>query len=311
MATADRGRAPPQKLRTTVRHGSWTVLVSFLLGCAGGCALPAHSQGPSWFDCARAGGQADPNAVTIETTLLELKPGDPYISQELWQDTDELVVGLELRERLRDNGLRVGQLIGTPPVGFQTMLLSPQCCTHPKRLLVPSGKMIPQYASPVVLPHCSFEVVLDAGKTELEADQVRFCFDVVPTLTADGRTRLSFTPKVETGENLLPFQASPEQSSWVLRIERPSRKYPELGWEVTLAPGEYVVIGCRPEKKGSFGASAFIQDDESACVQRLLVIRTNRALPTAAELAQDDMPRIGPAPLAVQAAQPVARGQDR
>jgi hypothetical protein len=299
-----------QTVRGTVRHACWLALLALLLGCAGGCTAPAHTQGPSWLECVRAGTAIDPNVVMIETALLELPIGDPYITRELWQDTDELVVGLKLREALGENGLRVGQLIGSPPVGFQTLLLSPQCCTNPARLTVPSGKAIPQYLGPV-LPHSSFEVVLEDGKTELEGDQVRFGFDVTPTLTGDGRTRLAFTPKVETSGNVLPFRAAPEESSWVLRVERPTRRYAELGWEVTLAPGQYLVIGCRPEMLGSLGRCALVQDEGTRPVQRLLVIRTNRATLATAELATDEPTRAGPAPLAVQAAQPVFRGQER
>jgi hypothetical protein len=284
------------------------MLVPVLLCGAGGCTLSPHSQGPSWVDYVRAGATLDANTVLIETALIEHPLGDPFLCHELWQDTDELLVGLQCREALHDNGLRVGQLIGTPSVGFQTLLLSPRSCANPARLLVPSGKLIPLYTGAVV-PHSSFEVVLDGGKTELEADQVRFGFDMVATLTSDGRTRLAFAPKVETGERLLPFQASPEQSTWVMRIERPSRKFAELGWEVTLAPGQYLAIGCIPEMTASLGQSAFVDDD--ARRQRLLVIRTNRAAAVSGDCVSDDSLRGGPAPLAVQAAQPVFGGKDR
>jgi hypothetical protein len=154
--------------------------------------------------------------------------------------------------------------------------------------------------------------VLESGKAELEVNQARFGIDVVATLTTDGRSRLVFTPKVETGENLLPFQASPEQSSWVLRIERPSRKFTELSWEVKLSPGQYLVVGCRPEKNASFGQCAFVQEDAALPVQRLLVIRTNRATAPDNDLAADEALRSGPSPpLAMQAAMATVRARDR
>jgi hypothetical protein len=259
------------------------------------------------MDCLRAATPIDPNMISIETALIERPLGDSYIGRELWQDTDELLVGLEQRQVLQENGLRVGQLVGPPPVGFQTLLLSPRCCSNPARLLVPNGRMIPQYLG-AIRQHASFEVLIGYNKTELEADQVRFGFDVVPTLTNDGRTRLTFTPTVETGEKLLPFQASPEDSSWVLRIERPSRKFTDLSWEVTLAPGDYVVVGCLPERRGSLGESAFVEEEAAVPTQRLLVIRTNRATLPTSELGADEGTRTGrTAPLAVQATQPIYR----
>jgi hypothetical protein len=280
------------------------VLIALVVGCAGGCTATSQSQGPTWTDCMRAGAPVDPNILIVETALIQRPLGDPYLCGELWRDTDELFVGLELRETLKENGLRVGRLIGNPPVAFQTLLLAPDCCANPKRLYVPAGKTMPQYVGPV-RPHCTFAVVLDSGKSELQADQARFGFDVLPRLTADGRTELAFTPKVETTESLLPFRAAPESSLWEYRVERPSRKYPQLGWTATLAPGQYLVVGGRPEQAGSLGRTAFVDEDGPRAVQRLLVIRTNRATSVTHTLGADDAPRgDSSAPLALQAAMP-------
>lgn len=294
-----------------MRHGCWLVLIALLVGCAGGCSASANSHGPTWMECAQAGAPVDPNILIVETALIQRPFGDPYLCDELWRDTDELFVGLEQRDVLKDNGLRVGQLIGNPPVGFQTLLLSPHCCANPERLYVPAGKTIAQYVGPV-RPHCTFAVMLDTGRTELQADQARFGFDMQATLTSNGRTELAFTPKVETGESLLPFRASPESSVWEYRVERPSQKYPQLGWTASLAPGQYLVIGGRPEQIGSYGRTAFVQEYDRAVVQRLLVIRTNRALSAAGALGPDEPLRAGSsAPLALQAALPDYHAKDR
>jgi len=295
----------------TVRHRYGLVLVAFLVSCVGGCTAPSHSQGPSWMECIRAGAPADPNVIVVETAVIERPLGDPYLCDELWHDTDELFVGLELRDVLKDNGLRVGQLVGNPPAGFQTLLLSPRSCAKPERRYVPTGKTIAQYVGPV-RPHCTFAVTLETGNSDLHAEQARFGFDVLATLTGDGRTELAFTPKVETGDRLLPFRASPESSLWEYRAERSSRTYPQLGWTAPLAPGQYIVIGCRPDKTESFGRAAFVQEDDGPAVQRLLVIRTNRAASMAGELGPDDLLRAGPsAPLALQAAMPAYQDSKR
>jgi hypothetical protein len=189
--------------------------------------------------------------------------------------------------------------------------MSPRYCSNPERLTVPAGKLIPEYVGPIV-PHASLDVVDEAGKTELEVDQARFGFDVIATLTTDGRTRLRITPKVETRENVLPFQPSPEQATWLWRIERPSRKFTDLSWEVTLAPGQWLVIGCWPEISASFGQCAFVQEGDAVPVQRLLAIRTNRATAPGNDLAGDELLRTSSSPpLAVQAATPTFRAQNR
>jgi hypothetical protein len=287
------------------------VLVWLLLGSSAGCTLPAHVKGTSWVDALRSGTAVGPNMVLIETALIERPVGDPYITRELWQDADELFVDFDKQEALHANGLRVGQIIGAPSAGFQTLLLSPRFCRNPSRLMVPSGKTVTQYLGPV-LPHSSFDVVLGDTRTGLEVDKAGFAFDVQATLTRDGRTRLVFTPKVETAENALPFRASPEEGSWVLQVERPSRKFAPLGWEVTLAPGQYLVVGSLSDKAGTFGSAALVQEDDETAVQRLFVIRTNRSGGRESDLVgSEGSAGDRAAPLAVQASMSADRGKSR
>jgi hypothetical protein len=99
----------------------------------------------------------------------------------------------------------------------------------------------------------------------------------------------------------------------VLREQRPTDRYPELGWEVTLAANEYVVVGGRYERPQTLGHACFIQGGEAAHGQRLLVIRAARVggAPAAEALATDDEDTANrPKTLAFQAAwSPTARGQ--
>ncbi len=136
-------------------------------------------------------------------------------------------------------------------------------------------------------------------------DQARFCFDVKVSLAKDGKTHLVFTPKVEHGELALPFQADPDQGAWTIRIEKPSKSYADLSWEVALAPGELLVIGAETQKEDSLGHRSFISDN---LAQRVLVLRTNRA-PSggAGEPTLEDLARSPSPCLAVQASMTAAR----
>jgi hypothetical protein len=150
---------------------------------------------------------------------------------------------------------------------------------------------------------CQYDVYLGREPQGVQADQARFCFDVTPTHTADGGTRLEFVPKVETGEQVLPFQPVPEKSSWVYRVERPAKAYPELGWEVTLRPNEYLIVGAQRGRENTIGHRAFVQEEGEGRVQRLLVIRTTRSPKGSdldATLAEIARSQASP-PLAVQA----------
>lgn len=283
--------------------GRWSALVPVLLLGAAGCAAQEQSAlSSSWLQRMRQQAIDGPHAI-LDVALIERPAGDRYINRELWDSIDELVVDLDRRTSLDDNGLRLGQLVGSPPHGFQAMLLSKRSCSNPQAMMIPPGRTMPIYLGPV-LTHSAYELIEGKRKTSVELDQARYCLEVTPRFASDGRTRLSFTPKVEHGEALLPFQPSPNESSWTLRIERANQRYPELGWEVTLAPNQYLIIGGRLDRPDSLGHEAFFQDEESG-LQRLLVLRCRRPVSHG-----DDGVDEGSPPLAMQATVvPTARAQ--
>jgi hypothetical protein len=93
-------------------------------------------------------------------------------------------------------------------------------------------------------------------------DQASCVLTVVPTLAADGRTRLQFTPEIRNH----PGNGNSLASA-----------YGSLSWEITLAPNDYLLIGGRYDRPNTLGWQSFIRPDEDAPVQRLLVIRTTRS----------------------------------
>jgi len=292
-----------------VPRGPWLALLPLLLLGGAGCAWQDQNvAATSWLSRARGNPIDGPHAI-LEVALIERPVGDRYINRELWDSVDELVVDLDRRSTLDDNGLRVGQLVGSPPDGFQGLLLSKRSCSNPHAMMIPPGRTLPIYLGPV-LGHTSYEMTQGAQKAAVNLDQARFCLEVTPLLTPEGKTKLTFTPKVEHGEALLPFQASPQEGDWTLRVERPNKKYAELGWEITLTPNQYLIVGARLDRADSLGLRAFVQDEGG--VQRLLVIRGVQAVAPGGDGAVEEYLRSQSPPLALQAtATPVARAQKR
>jgi hypothetical protein len=283
------------------------VLLVGLASIAGCETLPTTGRSTSWVKRSVAPG-ADSQVVQLDIALLERPLGDAFLNHELWQHTDELIVELDRKAAVEDNGLRVGQIVGMTPGKLHDLLKSERYCINPRRRLVPSGQSVLQILGPV-LPRCEFMVQDGKKAQEVALDQARFCLDVKATLTGDGKTRLSFTPKVENGEIALPFQPDPEQSAWTLRVDKPCNVYKEAGWDVVVAPGEYLVVGAILEKSKSLGHRAFVQED-GAAVQRLLVLRTSRSRTgnDSGEPTLEDIARARPSPcLAVQATMSAVR----
>jgi len=278
-----------------------------LLAClCSGCLLPEtapDAAGP----VVRMRPELHPDAVVMDIAVIERPLGDPFLNQELWQRADQLVIDLERKPLLEANGLRVGQLIGLTPAELQHLLTSPRWCPQPYKRLLPSGQ---RHACciEVLHPNCQYDVHLGRTTLDEQVDRAKFCFDVTPTHTADGRTKLLFTPKVETGEAVLPFQPSAHEGNWVYRVERPAKAYPELGFEVTLRPNEYLIIGPDITKINTIGHRAFVEDEGLEPIQRLLVIRTARSTHSADEPSLAELARSSASPpLALQATLGVIR----
>jgi hypothetical protein len=290
-----------------MRH--WRALLPGLLALLPAGCLPVRD-GPvrTAADLLRAFRPPAPAAdvVQIDVALLERPVGDAYVNKGLWAFADEQVVDLERRAVLEENGFRVGQVIGQPPTELRELLRSERSCVNPRRRLIAAGTPAALLLGPLQ-PECRFRLRREGGPAEVVLQQAQCSLVVVPTLTADGKTRLHFAPKVEHGEMLPRYAAAPDQSDWVMEIRRQSVSYPDLGWDVTVGGNEYLVIGAWPDQPGTLGHRSFIDGQGRSAVQRLLVLRTFRAGggidAEIADLPAADPARAGrPPALALQAA---------
>ncbi|MCI0376215.1 MAG: hypothetical protein L0215_01280 [Gemmataceae bacterium] len=252
---------------------SWLLL---LLASAPGCSLFGEPKPtPLSWTRLRPAPPPDQAIVQLHLRVIERPVGDAYLNTELWQHTDEMIVDLGRKSALEDNGLRVGQIVGMTPDKLDKLLQSKRACVDKKNRVVSAGQVVTQPLGGVE-PAVSYTFTRGKEKMPVTLHQARFCMDVTPTLTADGKTRLVFAPKVEHAEATLPFQPDPANSAWTLRTERPSKTYPELSFEVTLAPNEFLVLGGVLEKADSLGRLAFVSEQADAPMQRVLVLSTNR-----------------------------------
>jgi len=252
------------------------MLPGLLLALLAGCAADRGTSPAALAERLPGLPSLPTDVIQMEVAVIERRLGDPYLDKEAWTSTDEQVAGLEHKAALEDNGFRVGQVVGMTPSGLQALLTSERACIKARRYLLGEGKSQSLEIGPAVA-HCRFNVVNEGEPLEVSLDEARFTLLVLPQLTADGRTRLHFTPEVHYGENLPDFRVAPDCSGYVLEIKRPCKTFPALSWEVTLAPNQYVIVGGRLDQPHRLGHACFIQPDGPGAVQRLLVIRTNRA----------------------------------
>jgi hypothetical protein len=298
-----------------MRRGSALLCCGLLAGLLAGCAIGVAESPGKWVDRFRPTHVPEgPDVVVLEVALLERAIGDPFINEGLWQSADEQAVPLERKAILDDNGFRIGQIGGLTPAGLQTLLTSERSCVNPRRLFPRAANATTISLGPK-LAACRFDLHQDGLPVAVALEGAECTLEVVPALAAEGQTRLQFTPRIRHGETKLLPRAAPDQSRWMLQEDRPTETYPLLGWEVTLAPNEYLVVGTRLDRPGSLGHQCFVRPKEAAPVQRLLVLRSSRVghdLPTeSADAPEDDPSRSISPPLALQAGWVSARGTAR
>jgi hypothetical protein len=288
------------------------VLLALLAGCAARQTLARGGleQGPP--------GQPalGPDGVVVDFAVLECRAGDVlhlrYLNGELWDSTDEQAVDLERKAVLADNGFRVGHLVGTTPSQLQNLLTSPRYCALRWRQILPAGKPVTLTVGRTV-PEMRYRLAQGDREGEEALEKAQAYLVTLPELTADGRTRLQFTPQIQYGDAVREYEVAADRSQWMLTCRRSRKTYPGLGWEVQLAPNEYVIIGAATDNPLSLGYQFFLQEDGQSQVQRLLLIRTSRAGDTPAE-GPANLPAAeaaqGPPPsaLALQASWTAARG---
>jgi hypothetical protein len=218
-----------------------------------------------------------PDVVQLHVAIVERRLGDQFINQSLWPSTDEQAAGIERLALLENNGFRVGQVIGSLPGELQRMMENERYCANPKGFYLRAGSSTALALNK--LPSCAFQLKHDELEEEIREEQVKCELLVEPTLTPDGKTRLRFTPQVKYGEPTTTIEAAPDSSSWEIQVKEPSHRYPEVSWEVTLAPNEWLVIGTQMDQPQSLGYQSFVNQEGATPIQRLLVLRTNRPAP--------------------------------
>jgi hypothetical protein len=284
--------------------------LALLVVAFAGCVNPEPVRSTSWLGRIRPF-QGTPNVVTFDVALLELRPNDPFINGELWNLADESAVDLEKKGILEDNGFRIGQVGGLTPRGLAELLKSEQSCANPRRIQMKGGKTKELLLGPPQAV-CDFELRGQEATEAVSLEQGQCQLTVVPTPGKNGQVVLRCTPQVRYGETRHVPWAVPEEGGYLLQPQKPTRAFPELAWEVTLAPDEYVVIGARTDRPGTLGYHCFVRPDERPAVQRVLVLRAGPM--------QRDVPPEGVAdaeteerlqrcpPVAAQASWSTARG---
>ena len=209
--------------------------------------------------------------VFIDIAVLERPVGDFYVNSPLWKFADEQVIAPDRRAVIEDNGLRLGLIGGTLPAELQDLLGSKRSCPDPRRIQTHAGTVTSLNVG-TTLPECQFGLHEDGKTTAVRLQQADCVLRVTPTFAEGAQTRLQVVPEVlHGGTTLLPRPAA-DRSGWELHQHRAAEGCPAAGWDVTLAPGQYLVIGGRFDRPDTLGHRMFIRPEPNP-VQYVVILR--------------------------------------
>jgi len=262
-----------------VSHG--VVLSSVLLGS--GCALFPAAEWGTHQTASKAmlpPLRVAPDAIQLEVVLLERWCDDPLLTREVWQEVSQLgTISAEDRNRLKANGLRVGQIGATPPPSVQNLLgigagnsswdTDANQVTG-RRLSLQSGNETEISLSD---PRDECQIAFRSDqKSETETFQLARCvMRVRPSRLQEGWSRIEFTPEIHHGDARLRPAAT--EQGWAYQNGQKTNARHELRFDVKLNVGEFALVTADPEVLGSWGEQAFVHEQNGRRKQRVLLVR--------------------------------------
>lgn len=249
---------------------------ALVVGAAAGCGLTRPAP-PAAAAASRVAADAD--VLYLDVALIEVPPGDPFVTHELWELGDEQGVALDTKPLLEDNGLRVCQVGGLLPERLQALLSSRRSCPSPRRLRAEPGQPTPVQVGPR-RGRCAFRFRGAGGDRAVDVADARGLLEVVPSWQDDGSLRLRFAPRLAHGQARAVPEVDRDPAGalrWAMQAREAVEDFPELRWELLLRPNEYVAVGARDGGDGTLGEALFAHDEDDPPRQRLLVLRATRA----------------------------------
>jgi len=238
--------------------------------------------------------QMSPDSVVLDIFVVRFPFGDPDVNEKLWQEIDEQGFPLELRDRLTQNGFRVGIVTGQMPMALSKLL---ELNDKP----VPDGKMeetnLTNFETKprVTRQHQQLRAM---QRSEITASRIydelpvfvpengRLCgqtYHLAQGMLAmkslpqpDGRVRLELVPELHHDQPRPQWGGN--QGVMRLDLSRPRRVFDDMAISTNLSPGSMLVLSSLPNKPGSLGHHFFAENDDGQ-QQKLLIVRLSQTQP--------------------------------
>jgi len=268
-----------------IRHGCCFIGQAILcLVFLTGCALFERSD-DSAHDAQHAQDTRLPHirpsweAIHLEIVRIDRPSDDPLLGHELWQEVDQVAaLPPDIRAKLKDAGLRVGQVGSTLPPTLQTLLgLTSATSTEDaakqftvRRVALPSGGET-EIETSRTQPVRWIRMPGADSDQPTEYQMARCVLRVKAERVQDGWVRLQCIPEIHHGYPVPRPTATP--AGWQVPTSQKIEPLFGLRFSLNLALNEMAIITAEPDAAESVGSNAFVGADGTAFHQRLLLIR--------------------------------------
>jgi hypothetical protein len=247
--------------------------------------------------------------IAVDVAFIECPYGDRFLDEELWQHGDEHI-DLDVQPVLEENGLRVCRIGGQMPARLQALLTSPKSCSRPRRLRADLDKPTSILVGEK-LPHLAIQYRDGDKARDIQLAQAQCLFEIIPIQSEEG-LRLRFQSRLRHGQPLLETKVANDPGGslrWTMGHKEPIEELPALTWELPIRPDEFIVVGTRLDRTGTFGQACFLSGDKANRKQTVLVLRASGVYGGEPLEPLDEASKQAP-PLAAQASL-TARGDRR
>ncbi len=245
--------------------------------------------------------------VVLRSVLIEQPTGDAYLTTGIWAATLKPLPP-EKVALLAENGLRVGVFTTNAPGPFLERVHSEDATIRPTENTIVAGeaKAIPTLGP---VDRAKFTVAQDIGAERIACDwpTAEFAFSVAGVPVENGKLKLTFEPRAQHGLKTGWLRPNADSTGFAWFDQKSQERYAKLSFEVTVSPGEFLIIGPTETPAEKLGGAWFITHTEAQSRMRLLVIRAWPAPGTAPSGPNVPGRKMGHT-IAAQAGRGIARG---
>ena len=276
---------------------TWSVCLVFAFAALfeAGCTWNRHDSKSASSDLldrigGGVGGQAvEPKRCLVKVWMISKPLRDRAVNDAAWERADEQLLESQTRMQFEDNGLRLGVVSGGLPPEIESILRA----DHPHKIEpamfdLPDGNNT-SIAVAASAPSVSIFLKRDGQGIGKDYKDASGFFRTTASQSGPTGVSLRIVPEIHHGPVLRRFDALPNNGGnynpiqFMQKDGQQEETLRDMAATLNVEPGQFVLIGHNPDRKGSLGAFLLTRPEENSdrMLQKLIIIEVARSNPDA------------------------------